>query len=1099
MRRNIGWIIASLLWVWVGTAAVGAEEARLLRFADIHEDRIAFVHAGDIWIVPAAGGTARRLTSDEGLELFPKFSPDGRWIAYSAEYGGNRQVWVIAVDGGTPRQLTFYNDVGPMPPRGGFDYQVLDWTPDGKHVLFRANRLPWGVRMGRPYLVPFEGGMERPLAVPESGGGMLSPDGKKLVYTPISREFRTWKRYRGGRAQDIWIYDLEADTAEPITEYDGTDNQPVWVGNTIYYTSDREDGRLNLWAHDLATGAARRVTEHRDFDVLWPSAGPRQVVYECGGQLYRFDPATSRSTRVPVQLTGDFLAALPAYRKVAGFVSGYDISPSGKRAVFAARGDLFTVPEQKGDTRNITRTDGVREMSPAWSPDGRHVAYLSDRSGEYELYLRAQDGSGEERRLTSGGAVWKSTPVWSPDGKKLAWADRTPRLRYLEVDTEQVLDVDTGVYGTFQSYRWSPDSRFLVYAKVEQTQFSSIFLYSLADRRIDALTDDTTNDFDPVFDPEGRYLYFLSDRDYNLTFSGYEFNYFYTNPTRLYAATLRADAPPLLAAKSDEEQAEQPEPEPKQEPPSSKKKKRAAKAADADEDDSAEKPLVIDVERFGDRVVALPGPSGNYGNLAATKDGVLYLFSTGNGAAQLKLFSLDDEKAQTILKEASAFAVSHDGKKLLYSHAGKYGIVDTKPGHEEGAGQLDLGGLEMKIDPRREWRQIFADGYRIVRDFFYDPGLHGVDWPALRALYEPLVEHVMHRADLDYILGELGGELNAGHFYVNWGDMPRPERRNNGLLGAEIVRDDSGYFRIARIFHGENWHDDFRSPLTESGVDVKQGDLVLAVDGRSTRDVPNFYALLENAAGRLVRLTVNERPERDGARDALVRPIDGETNLRYLDWVRSRRELVDRLSEGRIGYIHLPNTAGPGNRELRKFFYPQAHKDALIVDVRYNGGGFIPDRMIELVARRPLSFWARRGIAPFSTPGYFHDGPKACLINAYAASGGDAFPYYFKQLGLGPLIGKRTWGGLIGLSGNPGFVDGGSISVPTFRFIDTAGNWAVENVGVAPDIEVLDRPDLVARGQDPTLEKAVEVLLEELRRTQGPTRIEVPEAPRYGR
>lgn len=1055
-----------------------AREARLLRFADIHRDRVAFVHAGDIWIAPSSGGEAYRLTSHEGMELFPKFSPDGRRIAFSAEYGGNRQVWVVDAEGGDPRQLTFYNDVGPMPPRGGFDYRVLDWTPDGEHVLVRANRLPWGVRLGRPYLVPVDGGMERPLDVPETGGGMFSPDGKKYVYTPIDREFRTWKRHEGGRAQDVWIYDLRANSAERITDHPRTDNQPVWVGDAIYFTSDRED-RLNLYRYDAARGESVRVTDHDDFDVLWPSAGPEQVVYECGGWLYRFDPVAERSTRIEITLRGDFPETLARFTDVSGNVQGTDISPSGKRAVFAARGDLFTVPAEEGRTRNLTDSPGVRELAPVWSPDGRRVAYLSDRSGEYDLYVRDQDGSGEERRITDDGDIWRFPPLWSPDGKKLAFGDKRQRLRYVDVESGRIVEVDRSERNDPTTYIWAPDSRWLVYTKVGESQFTSIWLYSLDDRSRVRLTDDFTNDYSPAFDPQGRYLYFLSDRDYNLTFSGYEFNYFYTNPARVYAATLRSDVTPLMEPKSDEEPIAD-EDEPQEE-------------ADSDEPLRIE----IEVEGFSDRVVALPDAAGNYGSISAIADRVLYL-RQGQGGSELRAFSLESEEVETLLGGVQSYRLAAGGEKLLYRWGGNnFGIVAVKKG-ERGDGRLALDGLTLKIDPRVEWKQIFGDFYRITRDWFYDPDLHGLDWKAIRELYEPLVDHVAHRGDLDYIMGEMGGELNAGHFYVNWGAMPQVPRRDGGLLGAEIEAHDSGYFRIAKIFPGENWHPAFRSPLTEPTVEAAEGDLILAVNGRPTDEVANFYELMENSADREITLTLNDRADFDGAREEVVRPIARETNLRYLDWVQSRRERVDELSDGRVGYIHMPNTAVAGNRELRKWFYPQAHKDALVFDVRYNGGGFIPDRMIELLTRQKLGYWKFRGLEPQQIPGYAHEGPKACLINHYSSSGGDAFPFWFRLTEQGPLFGTRTWGGLIGLSGNPGFVDGGSINVPTFRFMNPGGEWDVENVGVAPDTEVVDRPDLVAAGEDPTLEAAVEHLLEQLKKNP-PQQVRTPEPIRYPR
>lgn len=1062
------------------TGAARGQEARLLRFPDICGDKIAFVYAGDIWIVPASGGLATRLTSHEGMELFPKFSPDGKWIAFSGEYSGNRQVFVISVDGRELRQLTYYNDVGELPPRGGFDYQVLDWTPDGKRVLFRANRLPWSERMGRYFTVPIDGGLEEPLPIPEGGTGMFSPDGRKIVYTPIEREWRTWKRYRGGRAQDVWIYDLETNTAERITDYPGTDNLPVWVGETIYFTSDREH-TLNLYAYDLRTKQTRKVTHHTDYDVLWPSAGADAIVYECGGYIYRFDPRTERSERVPIQIVGDFPYTRPYFKNVRDFIEDFSISPSGVRALFSARGDIFTVPAEHGEIRNLTNSQGIRELSPAWSPDGQWIAYLSDRSGEYEIYLRRQDGSGQECRLTYDGDVWRFAPVWSPDSKKLAFADKAHRLRILDVQTGKTIDVDRGRYRDITEYTWAPDSRWLAYVKAAANRNGVIWLYSLDQARSFRLTDSARSNYNPTFDPQGEYLYFLSDRDFQLTFSSWEFNYVFTKPTRVYAAPLARTGKPLLVPKSDEEK------------PSAEASQPAQPKEEKGKASPTPPQIRIDVAGFEDRVVALPVPAGHYSHLHAGEKTVYYLYHEDNRTV-LKRFNIEEEKEETILEGINGYDLSRDGKKILFRKGKDFGIVEAKPGQKADQGLLKLDDLVMKIDPRAEWQQIFLDGWRILRDWFYDPNMHGVDWKAMREKYGQLVPFVAHRADLDYLLGEMGGELNAGHVYVNWGDHPRVKRIDNGLLGAELRPDPSGYFRIAKIFPGENWHEDFRNPLRDPAVDVKEGEFLLAIDGHPLSTRENPYQYLENKAGHLVTLLVNGKPTREGAREVKVRPIKRETNLRYLDWVMSRMRMVDSLSGGRIGYIHLPNTSTEGNRELFKHFYSQFTKEALIIDVRYNGGGFIPDRMIELLDRPLLNYWVVRGLEPWQTPAISHQGPKVCLINGYSSSGGDAFPYYFRKRGLGKLIGTRTWGGLIGLSGNPGFVDGGSISVPTFRFLSTDGVWEIENEGVAPDIEVVDRPDLVAKGHDPTLEKAVEVLLEELEKNP-PRKVSVPPPP----
>ncbi len=1069
MRR-----ILTLCALLVATAAVSQDNlTRLLRQPDIHGDKIAFVYAGDIWVADARGGDARRLTSDEGVEYFPKFSPDGKWIAFCGEYSGSRQVFVISADGGTPRQLTFYNDVGRIPPRGGIDNRVLDWTPDGKNILFNPHRLPWNDRMPRHYIVPAAGGTETPLAIPEGSAGMYSPDGTKIVYTPIEREFRTWKRYRGGRAQDVWIYDLVSNKAEQITNSEATDNQPMWLGNTIYFASDREGGKLNLYAYDLTTKQTRKLTNHSDYDVLWPSADAKQIVYENGGSIWRFDPATGKSERVPIHVYGDFKGTVPHFTNVRENIESFSVSPTAARALFEARGDIFSVPAKHGEIRNLTQTTGVREMDPVWSPDGKWIAYLSDRNGnEYEIYVRPADGSGEERQVTRGGKAWKFAPIWSPDSKLLAFSDKDRALHILEVSSGAVTDVDRDEYGDITHYRWSPDSRWVAYTKQSPAQFGSIFVWSVPDKKSLRLTSDMTDDAEPVFDPKGRYLYFTSNRDINLTFSAMEFNYVTTDPTRVYVATLSADTPAPLLPQTDEEKAAG-------EPPAAPAPDEKKEEKKDDKKPAATVIVKIDPAGLEQRVRAIPGAPGIYRSLEAVSNGVLYL--TGpNARPALKLYNLDDRKEETILENVRAYDLSANREKLLVRAGNNFAIIAPKASQKTDESTLSLDRMESKVDPRAEWAQEFNDAWRILRDWFYDPNMHGLDWNLMRERYGQLVPFVAHRADFDYILGELGGELNAGHVYVESSDDWQVKRIDNGLLGAEIVPAD-GYYRVEHIFPGENWQDALRSPLTEPGVNVKNGDYILAVDGVSTKGVENFYRLMENKANRVVTLLVNAKPDPAGAHEEQVRPVAKETNLRYLDWVQSRRDYVDKASGGRIGYLHLPNTGREGNVELFKNFYPLANKDALIIDDRYNGGGFIPDRMIELLDRQVLNYIVRRNAKPTTTPAYAHVGPKAMLINGYSASGGDALPYYFRKRGLGKLIGTRTWGGLIGISGNPSLMDGGNITAPQFRFLDTEGVWMVEGVGVPPDIEVVDRPDLVAAGRDPSLEKAVEVLLQELK------------------
>ncbi len=1062
--------------------AMPAGDSRLLRFPDICGDAITFVHGGDIYSVGATGGTALRLTSHAGQELYPKFSPDCRSIAFSAEYDGTRQVYVIASTGGVPKQLTWYNDIGAQPPRGGTDYRVLDWTPDGKNILVRANRTPTDDRGGRPYLVPVDGGMETPLAVPETGGGMLSPDGRHYVYTPIDREFRSWKRYRGGRAQDVWSYDLVNNTSKRLTDDAATDHQPMWVGDTIYFVSDR-NYTLNLFAMSPDGGTPRQLTHFSDFDVLWPSAGRDAIVFENGGAIWRFDPKTEQATQVPIRVTGDFPQTVPAWKNVAAQVESYDLSADGKTIVFAARGELFRVAGKDRDITNLSHTPDAREIAVTLSPDGKTLAFLSDASGEYEIYTQPLAG-GAAKRVTHDGGIWRFAPEWSPDGRHIAYADKQQRLRIVEVATGRTREVDASRNDDITEYTWSPDGQWLAYTLTADTQLTRIGLYSLQDGTRTPATEETSPASNPAFSPDGKRLYFLSSRDYALTFSAYESNYLYTNATRIYALPLAADGPYLFrdgeATKADVGEGDK-----------GKGKRKA---------DTRPFPSVrIDLDGLVGREQALKAPNGSYVALHASADAVFYAVGgegRGGGRSELRMLPIEGDTPVTIARGLNGVRISADGKTVLARQGDKFALLEAKADQDFAKATLDLSRLKLLVDPRREWKQQFTDGWRILRDWFYDPGMHGgiERWNAIRARYEPLVAYVATRQDLDYVFQELVGELNSGHVYVQQGDEPKIERTPGGLLGADIVADASGYFRIARIFPGENWDARTRSPLTEAGANVREGEYILAVDGVDARTVKNFYQLMQDKGEQNVVLRIAAKAGGSGARDVRVKALSSEYTLRYNDWVAQRRALVDRLSNGRIGYIHVPNTSQDGNRELFRGMLAYAHKDALIIDDRYNGGGFIPDRMIELVARKPLNHWKRRGLDPQATPLLSHDGPKAMLMNGLSSSGGDAFPYYFRKLGLGKLIGTRTWGGLIGISGNPTLADGGMLLAATFRFMDTDGRWAVENEGVAPDIEVIDRPELLAAGRDPSIEKAVEQLLGELA-ARPPRKPVAPPAP----
>ncbi|MGA1977116.1 MAG: PDZ domain-containing protein [Bacteroidales bacterium] len=1073
MKRIISRISALAFALTVSYNAVSMDDARMLRFPDINGNLIAFVYAGDIWTVSSNGGEARRLTSHVGLELFPKISPDGKWIAFSGEYSGNRQIFVIPSSGGVPRQLTWYNPVEEMPPRGGWDYAVLDWTPDSKQILIRANRTSFGERNGKYFLVSLDGGLEKPLPIVNGGFGVLSPDGSKICFTPVDREFRNWKRYKGGRATDLWIYDLKKDTSEQITNFDGSDQWPVWSGDNIFFASDR-DLKLNIWQYNIVTRETKQITHHTEFDVMWPSGKGGQLVYENGGYIYKLDLTTGKSEKIRVNIDFDNPNLIPYFKNVKDNINSFSISPTGKRALFDARGDIYSVPAEKGITKNLTESQGVREIYPAWSPDGKYISYYSDLTGEYELYLLENKDGAKPRQVTFNSSAWKYEPVWSPDSRYLLFSDRTLKLRLFEVSTGKMTDIDHATANEIRSYNFSPDSRWVVYTKEGSNNNSAIWVYQISEGKMHQVTDGSFSDFSPVFSLDGNYIFFASNRDFNLEFSSYDFDYIYTKAMRLYALALTQKSPKLFRDKNDTEPVK---PEKKPEAiPASKDKKNRTNQADTSSV-AKELKVGIDFNGINDRITALPEEAGEYNIIGAVDGGLVYI-----SKGKLMKYSLEDEKSQEILDKASVASLSADGKMAIYKSGNDYGIIKLTPDQKAGDGRLNLDGLMMKIDPCKEWNQIFNDAWRIYRDYFYVDNMHGVDWPAMKARYSVLLPYVSHRADLDYILSELIAESNTGHSYVDWGDFPRVTRINNGLLGADLTADAStGRYRITKIYKGENWNPARRSPLTEQGVDVREGDYLISIDGKDVTTADNPYSFLENKADKTVEIRVNSKPSSTDARTSLIKPIASELELFYFDWVNERRAMVDKLSGGRIGYIHVPNTAENGNRELFRGMYEYFDKDALIIDDRYNGGGFIPDRMADLLDRHTLVYWHQKGLQPGKSPAIANDGPKVMLINGYSSSGGDAFPYFFKKLNLGKLIGTRTWGGLVGISGNAGLVDGGYISVPRFGVFDEDKGWIIEGVGVSPDIQVVDRPEQLAKGQDPCIEKAVEVLLQELK------------------
>jgi tricorn protease len=1093
-------VVAAAALAGLAAPAAAQIDARMLRYPDVSATQIAFTYAGDIWVVAKQGGVAIRLSSPRGEEVFARFSPDGRTIAFSANYDGNTDVYTVPASGGDPVRLTWH----PMGDR------VLDWHPDGTRVLFASSRESGRQRFNQFYLMSAKGGPAEKLPVPYGEFAAYAPDGKTLAYLPQSQAFRTWKRYRGGWAPDIWTFDLASKAAANVTTSEANDEHPMWRGDTLYFLSDRgPNQRANIWARDKA-GALRQVTQFTDFDVTFPAVGPEDIVFEAGGRLYLLNLATEKTTEVAVQVVTDRTTLKPRAETVAEAINEAAPSPTGKRAVFGARGDVFTVPAEFGPVLNLTRSSGSAERYPRWSPDGKTLAYWSDRSGEYELVLRAADGSGTEKTVTTLGPGYRYPVEWSPDSKRLAFLDQTETLRLLDIASGKVTEIDQVPiwmgHGGLENLplRWSPDSRWLTWSRAtKETTNPAIFLYDTTTAKRTQATPGYFADLQPVFDPEGKYLYFLSNRAFEPVYSDFDNSWAYPNSTRVVAMPLRKDVPSPLAARNDVEGDDKDKAEKKDE---AKKDDAAAKKDDAKKSDAtakkdddkkdAPKPVAIDLDGLDARVVVLPPKAGNYTHLAAVAGKVLFrrLPRTGSGEtkAALVYYDLTEREEKTIAEGTEAFIPTADGKKLFVLQDKKFGFVEVKAGQKLEK-PMRTSELETTVDPKAEWNQMFADAFRFQRDFFYDPGMHGVDWAGLKARYQPLMDAAVTRWDVNFVLGEFMGELNASHTYRGGGDVEKAAERGVGVLGVDWAV-ENGAYRIARIAEGASWDADARSPLRDPGVDVKVGDYVLAVNGVPLRTDQEPFAAFQGLADKTVVLTVSATPSATGARQVTVRCLGDDTQMRFREWIERQRAHVDKATNGRVGYIYVQSTGVDAQNELMKQFMAQWRKDALIIDERFNSGGQIPDRFIELLNRPMLAYWAVRQGEDWQWPPVAHRGPKVMLINGWSGSGGDAFPFYFREAKIGPLIGTRTWGGLIGLSGSPDLVDGGGFTVPTFRMYDVRGNWFAEGVGVEPDIKVDESPSDLAKGVDPQLERAIAEAMERLK-----TAPPAPARPKYER
>jgi len=1057
-------IILSLFALASVTLSSSAQiNAALMRYPDVSASQIVFTYANDLWVVPKEGGKAQHLSSPTGVELFPKFSPDGHTIAYTADYDGNNSVYTIPAEGGPAHRLTWY---GPLE-------RVVDWYPDGKHLIFASGREAGRERFDQFFRIDVAGGPAQKLPLPYAEFGSLSPDGKQIAFVFKSQVFRNWKRYRGGWNAQIHIFNLTSYSFENISTTDADDELPMWHGNSIFFLSDRgQEKRMNLWEYNISSKTFTQLTNFTDYDVHYPSAGPDDIVFEYAGKLYLYNFLSRKSTEVPIQVVTDETALRPTLQTVDKIIFNSNISPDGKRAIIEARGDLFSVPAENGPVKDLTQSSDVAERFPAWSPDGKYIAYWSDRSGEYELMIREPGVEGTEKKLTSYGPGYRYNLYWSPDSKKLAFVDKAMKIYIFDRTTGQTTYVDHGLRmfeGNLQGFSpsWSPDSRWLAFDRDLPNQHQAIFLYDYTNKTLHQATSGYYTCSNPAFDPGGKYLFITTSQTFNPLYSDLDNTFIYPNSTKLAALVLKKSTRSPLYPKDDTVSRKEEESATPATPPT-------PPAANAR---SKPKTVTVDIDLDGleSRLILLPVEAGNYNNLYATEGKLIYQRhpNTGSDAKEspLMFFDLDKRKEKTILPDIGGCVLAADGKHLLVGKSGALYIVAAEEGQKLEK-PLRTAEMQMWVDPRKEWKQIVTDAWRLERDFFYDPNMHGVDWNKVKERYLKMLEGAVTRDEVNFIIGEMIGELNASHTYHGGGVEEVPKRASVGYLGVDWAADGE-YYKIKKIIKGAPWDAEVHSSLDQPGVMIKEGDYVLAVNGvpLTTRTEP--FAVFGNLADKPVELTYNSSASWTGARTAVVQTLRDESRLRHLAWIEQNRRRVDEATGGAVGYIYVRSTGVDGQNELIRQFTAQLDKKALVIDERFNSGGQIPDRFIEMLDRKPLAFWATRDGATWNWPPAGNFGPKVMLINGWSGSGGDAFPDYFRKAGLGPLIGTRTWGGLIGISGAPPLIDGGNITVPTFRMFNPDGTWFKEGHGVDPDIPVAEDLTEAAQGKDNQLERAI--------------------------
>jgi tricorn protease len=1039
------------------------KNTRMLSQPAISADHIAFIYAEDLWVANLDGSEPRRLTVDEGIESNPVFSPDGKLIAFNGQYDGNTDVYVIPVEGGIPKRLTWH-------PAADL---VRGFSPDGKSVLFISQRALFTNRYFQLFTVPVTGGPASQLEIPNAFYADYSSDAKYIAYTPAPDQFRQWKHYRGGGISKIWQYSFSDKSIIKIPQPDEgcNDVQPMWMGNTIYFRSDRK-GEFNLFSYDVSSKQVKQLTEFTDFPVLNASARNGKIIFEQAGYLHIYDQATGSSKKLTIGIAADLLELRTRYAKGSKYIRSADISPTGARAVFDFRGEIITVPAEKGDFRNITNTTAVHEKYPSWSPDGKSIAYFSDATGEYQLNLQSQDGIGDIKSFKLSGTGFYANLKWSPDSKKIAFVDNGRNLYVLDIATGAIKKIDADEYYVPGPFRdifgdWSRDSKWIAYTKVTSTQFKKVYLYAIDEEKSYPITDGLSDASEPCFSRNGKFLYFFASTD-----AGPVINWFdqsnddYRKNNSIYLITLQKETVSPLAKESDEEQIKKEEKENEKDP-----KKAEAPVT-----------LKIDWDGIQNRIIDIPVKQGNYSQLSAgINDDIYYIEDSEDGTGALHKFNLK-KRADNVVMPMDGYILSADGKKMLFVKRGEWAIIPAGEKPEAGKGNLNISGIQVKIDPLAEWPEIFDEAWRINRDYFYDPGMHGNNWAAVKKKYAVFLPDLACRDDLNYLIQWMCSELQVGHHRITDGGdkLYQAQVIKGGLLGADYSIINNRY-KISKIYGGLNWNPNLRSPLTEPGVNVKVGEYLLAVNGKNVLATEELYQYFENTADKIVELTIGPNPDYKDSRIVRVVPVDNEYQLRNRDWVEGNLQKVNEATKGQVAYVYVPNTAGLGHDYFKRYFYPQADRKAIIVDERFNGGGQLADYYINLLRNPYQAYWNMRYGKDLKSPSASIQGPKVMLINESAGSGGDMLPWMFRKFGVGTLVGTRTWGGLVGILGFPEFLDGGGVTAPNVG-IWTKDGFVVENVGVAPDIEVEQTPAEIIKGRDPQLEKAIEVALEELKK-----------------